>query len=304
MAAGKPPIFPKVRIIDGAKDFDLSPAQTYICGSAAPDATYENSDQSFTQDISPGVTFVAPDVTHIDTDGTPIPTPANNVFVCTPGVIPLGIYYFRPPIKSQNISYALHDDAWQVQNGIRNYLGPTNPVQFALLDHNATHPFTTLLNNNTFGNLFRFTGSTGGYQDINKDYFDKDGVATTEALAFPDDYVVDNYTGLGWTRFSQGNDSWNNHLVNADGLILAGFDDWFMPDYETIFSISNHDLTELSGVSSVFGYSPFNQVGSGIMSSTTAGDSTTTMMRTAAYDVGKISKAGNNPAFFYRNHFN
>jgi len=44
---------------------------------------------------------------------------------------------------------------------------------------------------NYFGHHVRLTGRTGGYK-IGANYFDKDGVATTEALAFPDNVVLDH----------------------------------------------------------------------------------------------------------------
>ena len=48
------------------------------------DATYQNSDASFTQVIAPGVTYTAPDISFTDSDGTVIPTPANTNIVATP----------------------------------------------------------------------------------------------------------------------------------------------------------------------------------------------------------------------------
>jgi hypothetical protein len=48
------------------------------------DATYQNSDSSFTQVIAPGVTYTAPDISFTDSDGTVIPTPANTNIVATP----------------------------------------------------------------------------------------------------------------------------------------------------------------------------------------------------------------------------
>jgi hypothetical protein len=52
--------------------------------------------------------------------------------------------------------------------------------------------FFNLNYDNPFGHIKRFSGTTGGYQsEIDNLYYDVDGVATTEALAFPDDWVID-----------------------------------------------------------------------------------------------------------------
>ena len=47
------------------------------------DATYQNSDASFTQVIAPGVTYTAPDISFTDSDGTVSNVPANTDVVCT-----------------------------------------------------------------------------------------------------------------------------------------------------------------------------------------------------------------------------
>jgi hypothetical protein len=47
------------------------------------DATYENSDASFTQVIAPGVTYTAPDISVTDSDGSVSNVPANVDVVCT-----------------------------------------------------------------------------------------------------------------------------------------------------------------------------------------------------------------------------
>ena len=47
------------------------------------DATYQNSDSSFTQVIAPGVTYTAPDISFTDSDGSVSNVPANVDVVCT-----------------------------------------------------------------------------------------------------------------------------------------------------------------------------------------------------------------------------
>jgi hypothetical protein len=80
------------------------------------DATYQNSDSSFTQVIAPGVTYTAPDISVTDSDGSVSNVPANVDVVCTPAVS--GTIYARPtPRFGLSSSYATYDDGWQYQNG-------------------------------------------------------------------------------------------------------------------------------------------------------------------------------------------
>ena len=58
------------------------------------DATYQNSDASFTQVIAPGVTYTAPDISFTDSDGTVSNVPANTDVVATPCAA--GTIYNRP----------------------------------------------------------------------------------------------------------------------------------------------------------------------------------------------------------------
>lgn len=60
--------------------------------------------------------------------------------------------------------------------------------------------------NNSFGHTYRFTGTTGGYTD-GVSYFDVNGVATTKALAFPNDIM------LVWSTYNQ----------NADNVLAVRF---------------------------------------------------------------------------------
>jgi len=51
---------------------------------------------------------------------------------------------------------------------------------------------------NYFNNNKRFTGTTGGYQsELDNLYYDANGVATTDVLAFPDSIVLD------WSAYDQ-----------------------------------------------------------------------------------------------------
>ena len=301
---------PDVVVDDQGNFVSVGAGATYVCDAiACDDATYENSDQSFQQNIVSGATFVADDVINVDSDGSDVPTPANIPFVATlcPAP-PSGITYKRPILTGQLTSYALYDDGWQVQNGQRDYTPPTNPTHLAQLDTTATHPHLTLKTNNVFGNLFRFTGTSGGYQDFALDFFDKDGVSTTEVLAFPSDIVVCNLTGLALTRTIQDVNvaDWGTGVLNAFNSSFGGETDWFLPDTSICSSVEWLDEVSLDQGGKTLSFPPFNLTSqySLIWTSTSNTASTTAALR---FGNGENRSTPKTSAIietiYYRNHF-
>lgn len=156
-----------------------------------------------------GITI--PDITVTDSDGSTFNQAAGTNVTCTPGVS--GIAYVRPMGTATTI-YETYDEAWHVNNG--TYDNPTLGIKPILTDYfnlNASTP-------NAFGTTKRFTGKTGGYQsEVDLLYYDVNDVATTEALAFPDDYVICHYSGLGYPRDFTG---LNTKLVSELPIINGG----------------------------------------------------------------------------------
>lgn len=60
--------------------FDGIPSETADCDAA----TVTNSDDSYTRTVAPGATLELPDVTHTDSDGSPVTLPGMVAFVATP----------------------------------------------------------------------------------------------------------------------------------------------------------------------------------------------------------------------------
>ena len=90
-----------------------------------------------------------------------------------------------------------------------------------------------------FGHNFRFTGITGGYQDPDTlQWKDKNGNTTTEALAFPNDIVID------WSQCDKSSGDVIGFLLDMSisqrtqtqaidyckNLIFDGKSDWFLPN--------------------------------------------------------------------------
>lgn len=133
----------------------------------APDGTATNSDATYSLSVPSGGTSPLPDVTNTDSDGLPVVTPAQTPFVCTPSSPQL--YQAAKVMQTgQTVNYGTGD---QPNRG--------RDIDIFILDYT-----------NEWGHSFRFCGLTGGYTD-GTSYFDVSGVATTKALAFPDDIIFD-----------------------------------------------------------------------------------------------------------------
>lgn len=126
-----------------------------------------------------------------------------------------GIAYQRPRPTGLTISYRTGDDAWQVANNPYPTI-PTNPLYTAeLVD------IWTLVNNNVFGNTYRFTDQAGN-QAVFSDY--------TVSSA---DTIIDHLNGLEWgiNNFSIGNSkTWDECIDECNSLNVQGFDDWYLPN--------------------------------------------------------------------------
>ena len=187
------------------------------------DATYQNSDSSFTQVIAPGVTYTAPDISFTDSDGTVSNVPANVDVVCTPAVS--GTIYARPtPRFGLSSSYATYDDGWQYQNGTytTGYAQSSGTMQ--TLDATDLNSETLTLDN-IHGNKNRFTDGNG-----NQDWSN----AVAGDLNDRRWLTQDHLTGLEWINhdiFSATNGFYSssnyiNNLNFAAGLSIYGYSDY------------------------------------------------------------------------------
>lgn len=144
-----------------------------------------------------------------------------------------GIAYQRPSLSGQTTSYATYDDAWHLANGSYDYTPPANPEYIAELDTTAINPFITLKNNNTFGDLNRFTDELG-------------------TQIYANDYVIDHLTGLGWTKLRPFTGTYADALPYSNTYTLLGFTDFRAPSYYESLSLNP---LESSGVTTPFTYS-------------------------------------------------
>ena len=235
-----------------------APNRNYFCGLPMEDlngTTYypdlfsnvRNSDDTYNTTVIVSETLTLPDITHTDSDGSPVVLPAQTPMICSSGLSPSGIAYQRPILTGQTTSYRTGDDAWNLANNIYDYTPPIYPVSFAQLDNDSINPFTTLSDNNAFGNTNRFTDDSGGQ-------------------TYSNDYVIDHLTGLGWYRIEQGTSTaWATAIDNASTSTQNSYNDWRIPNRFEQASILNH------GFGVLLNYAPFNiTITAALWTSTTA----------------------------------
>ena len=174
---------------------------------------------------------------------------------------------------------ASYDEGWHLRNGSYNYTPPPYPATFATLDFTNSNPFIVLASNNSFGNTNRFTAA--------------DGTQT-----YPNVYVVDNLTGLGyWANEVNGNNNWATQLAYANSATEGGYSDWRMA--------TNEEMNMIFSENEVLFPAPFNNIGTGaIWSATTFPESLTQAYVTfATKGWTRNAKSSTRSLIMVRNHF-
>ena len=97
--------------------WDVFESEGIVPTPPVTDATYENSDTSFVQVIPKATTFVSPDITVTDSDGSTFTTPSNLNVTCTPSGSGPTIYNRPSPPWGNMTSGYTYDEGWQYQNG-------------------------------------------------------------------------------------------------------------------------------------------------------------------------------------------
>jgi len=197
------------------------------------------------------------------------------------GATPSGIAYDRPILTGQTISYRTGDDGWHFANGTYDYTPPIYPVSFASLD-----TFTTLVDNNAFGNKNRFTDDFG-------------------TQVYANAYVIDHLTGLAYSQsfFGDGSSTWDSAIDNSSSSSFNGFTDWRCANFSEWTSLMQTS-SSLTGGS--MNYVPFSHnFSTRKASSTTRPNSTLNCFVWQTDAWGSNLKTNSNKYFIIvRNHYN
>ena len=224
-----------------------APNYRYFCGlpmDALNGQTYypdlfsniRNSDDTYNTTVIVSETLTLPDITHTDSDLSPVTLPAQTPMVCTPGggASPSGIAYDIISFTGVEVSYRTGDDK-DIQDNDSAASNPVYPVSYAIQDKDATNPFITLLNNNSYGGKERFTSELGNQ-------------------TYTNNLIIDHLTGLMWHRVVVEQVTWNTAIDDCQSSTQGGFSDWYLPSRADMDSIIRED----SNNSYLLNYSPFN----------------------------------------------
>ncbi len=192
----------------------------------------------------------------------PSPVQVGNILVDTPtsliisvpSAVPVIIVSTSPSTSGQEQTY---DPINLGDEGARFLAG-----DFASVDYADITDIFTLLLDNEFGNKQRITGDTGGFMDFSTGlFFDKDGIATIKALAFPNDILRDYAFRRRWYFFRSGARSWQASMDAIQTESRGGEIGWFVPTQAEYEMLSNNNLTNNSSTtfidSRLFNWSAF-----------------------------------------------
>ncbi len=165
-------------------------------------------------------------VEHVD--GSPVPTTLVGGKIIVPNVIicPSTRIYKDVTYTGMASSYADGDAYYRKVNGLINTPQSTSGVEVRLQPGSQT----LLIANNKFLNLFRITGTDGGYYNHSTGlYYNNSNIETTRELAFPDGLGVDHLTNRLVQVTQSGSKSWYSWC--SDGLILTigDFTGFYLP---------------------------------------------------------------------------
>jgi hypothetical protein len=212
----------------------------------APDGDVNNSDSTYTASVASGGALSLPD-SQINVNSA---SQGNVVSVKT---IDVNVTDGVDPVTPDAVTLVGNTLTIEVPNG--GSVGATlmktgQTTSFRTgddgdIEAGRATDFFTLAENNPFGNTQRFTGVTGGYYDQTlAGYYDKDGVATTKALAIPDNIVIDwsTYNGTNVLGHSLDVDAtsvtWGDAIDNALAYSVGSFiSGWRLPNFNECISI-------------------------------------------------------------------
>jgi len=178
-----------------------------------------------------------------NTDVVPITITGSNIIVPDVVVLPSNLIYIRPEPTGEvyvagTATYPNGCDSWRVFTGTDISTQPTMGIPMLI---NKSKRYK-IIPDNTFNHKWRYTGKTGGYWDVEtSQYKNASGGVVDYATAFPDNYLIDHSTGLGWqTVANNTNVTWAVALTEIDALTFASFNDWFLPNLNEMTSVADY----------------------------------------------------------------
>lgn len=148
--------------------------------------------------------------------------------------------YVDPFYTGQNSSFADGDVYWRKVNNIGNIpsTGGTNQMR---LQYGSN---VLLVQNNVFGNNYKITGTSGGYYNpVDSKYYDRHGVETTRALAFPNELAIDHLIQRLVQTLQVGTRSWNDWCAYGLTYSNGEFEEFYLPSISEMVYWGNWGLS-------------------------------------------------------------
>ncbi len=175
-----------------------------------------------------------------DGDGTEVTVQPGGTYSCIPTTAPTGIFYQRQVPWDGNDPGIDHSVAWHIANGTYNYTPPTNPASIAALpnDYIASDDRALLLQNNKFGNKYRFTNDIG-------EQFVEGFAKSADNSSARKRMCLDHLSGLAYYVEDAYNDLVNRTITQAIGFAknftYAGHSDWRLADAAEYLNAVNYN---------------------------------------------------------------
>ncbi len=193
------------------------------------DSFVENTDLSYSNQFASGTTFVLPDINLTQPNGDIQSNPSVIDLACT--------------LISALANQDLNDDLTPTQINRIQRQQPTRTGQTTSyrtgddgdLELGIGASFSTLSDNNIFGNTNRFTSELG-------------------TQTYTNNFVLDHLTGLMWYRTPTTATQWNGAIDASQLSTQGGFTDWLLPNMNQLISICNFSTV----TNALLNYSPFN----------------------------------------------
>jgi hypothetical protein len=246
------------------------------------DSTVKSTGVVYTSTVKATETFTIPDVAWTDSDSTPKTSEYGAAITCAASVInTTGAQTLH---TGQVVSYATNDDASRdFGRDVSHYI---------------------LSWNNYFGHTQRFTSTIGGYYDQTlAGYYDVNGVASSYAIEFADDIVID------WATFVEKTGAVQFYVYSANTTLASGtwavlmaatplthsiYSDWY------VFNVKQSvDLAD-TGMIRWLNWSPLLANNNLVTSSTNPNNTAQAYMLATTALLTSVSKTNARQTVFYR----
>tara|TARA_R110002020_G_scaffold83616_3_gene207800 strand:- start:828 stop:1967 length:1140 start_codon:yes stop_codon:yes gene_type:complete len=157
----------------------------------------------------------------------------SDTYTCEVAASPTEIAYQQIPFSNNPSSQNLYDEYWQFANGILSRTQPVYPTHVAELDYDAVAPHYTLKNNNSDGNLNRFTDENG-------------------LQVYSNSLIVDHLYNVMYWGVAMVEDTQPNQIAAAQASTNGGYSDWYLASMPLLQTIRDYTLIPQSSFPAIF----------------------------------------------------